>query len=269
MEATIVQKFLPFIIFILSGALSNSVPKVFYIGLPAMAICFHLYYPDSEWLQITLLFIWALFVWGTRRAVAFADIDVYASKPLFIILVALSAAIAIPLVLWIGIDIQTAKILLGVVVLMAGGTATLYHGVVKPVVLYVVPPLFVRSRTPMRTTLSDYTKAAQGHPRGKFWHNYIRFKDDPTTYEVGLLQFRRYRNKVNVPFSYIKCKCLFGVEYIYRIDQLSEIPGRPSRWESSSTTKIENKIQKYALISAVIILILALIVVGMALFLKG
>ena len=181
MELTFFQYILPFAIFLIAFLFSTGLPKIYYLALPAMALCLHLYYPQWSPLQIALMIIWGFHLLATWRMAGFSKASIYKRNLLIGILIAVSAILSALLFWrwsaewedWMGL---TITFLLCVWIV--------YYTVVRAIAYFVIAPLFCRRKTVITTTLQDYKKAIKGYSRSKMWHSYIRFKDDPTEYEV-------------------------------------------------------------------------------------
>ncbi len=223
MKITVLQVYLP--VFILFGSLLfvRSIPKIFIFTLPALSLALLGWSHMMDWtgVQIALWVIWALHTWGNWRMAAFAK-DGIESGPAMNVMIALSVLGGGLLVYLSG-----TKDLWEIVVLTAFFGVCVYF-LLDLIAQRVITPLFVKTRIPHQALLADYYKVVDVEWGWGKWSSCIRFEGDPTRYDTGFFGFNRYRNKVGVPYSYIKCECIFGFSYITRIKPLSDAPGKPS-----------------------------------------
>jgi len=257
MELTFLQFISPFAIFLIAFLFSTGLPKIYYLALPTMALCLHLYYTQWAPLQIALMIIWGFHLLATWRMAGFSKESIYKRKLLVGILIAISAILSALLLWWWNAEWKDWKGLIAIFLLCVW---IIYYTVVRTIAYFVIAPLFCRQQTTITAILQDYKKVIKGYSRSKMWHSYIRFKDDPTEYEVGFFQFGKYRNKISIPFSYEKCECPFGFTYIRKVRQLSQSEGKPSQWDIAPTTQIQRKINKVITIGFIIIAVLIVIV---------
>ena len=254
MELTFLQYISPFAIFLIAFLFSIGLPKIYYLAFPAMALCLHLYYPQWSPLQVVLMIIWGFHLWATWRMAGFSIKS--RNKLLTGIFIAISALLSALLVWWWNAEWEDWK---GIAALFLFCVWIIFY-VAIGIAYFVIAPLFCRRKTVITTTLQDYKKVLEGYSRSKRWHSYIRFKDDPTEYEVGFFQFGKYRKKVGVPFSYEKCECPFGFTYIRKVRQLSQSEGKLSQWDLAPSTQTQRKINKVIMMGFIVIAVLIVIV---------
>ena len=251
MKSAFLQQISPFIILLVAYLFSSGLPRIFYLALPASTLCLHLYYPQSVWLQIAFITIWGLHVLATWRISGYSIESIYKYKLLIGVLIAGSAVLSVFLLWWWNPEVEILVFAMFFLFLVW----LFYFLILRPIAYFVVAPFFCKNRTTITTTLVDYRKALSSPATSKkagTWHSYIRFKDDPIEYEVESLQFNKYRKKIDIPFSYEKCECLFGFTYIRKVRPLNSLDGRSSEWDLAPSTQTRRKIDKILVIIAII-----------------
>jgi hypothetical protein len=250
---------LSFGILLVSLLLVPGFPKVFIFTLPIVAGLFHYCFPDWRAVQIATWSIWALHTWGNWRIAAVSEEGMKLRGPPLVVLSVLAVAgawLISTLLDWpeeatVWKEIQR---IFGLSLCLGGLLYLILRG--------VIVPLLVRNRIPTTAPLVDYYRAP---PRRREWlgHPLICFGGD-SWYETGLLSFRRYRRKVGVPYSYVKCECLFGFTYLSRIRPLlSGVAGKPSDWDVSPETRKERKQTR----AVVLFLLISFAFLGIVMFL--
>ena len=125
---------------------------------------------------------------------------------------------------------------------------------------YIVCPLIVLKKEEVNTTISEYYKSYNKKDRGY----YVRFHNDTEDYCVGLILFQKFRKRVGASVSYIKYQCPFETYFIRKIKIDTTYIGRASSWETSRYTKTQEKLFFFALIFAIVSIMLFLVVFGIA-----
>lgn len=225
MDTFWLQRFLPLLILAFSFLFTAVFANVFLISLPLCVVCLHWYYPGSGSIQIAFSIFWLVLLAGNGRATAFSADNV--KKPLAIHLLQIAAGLG-----------SAAAILFRAGTWNASSSVALFKAFVYFIMLsavmtfvaaylvtYAVAPLIVLDTTEVFTPLQSYHAECTGTHRHREWHYSIRFENDPDLYVVNWLWFRRFRNKIGLPFSYVKCRCLFGLVYIKTIAQDADRSG--------------------------------------------
>lgn len=217
-----------------------SLYRVIYLLLPLTSLFLHSESPQTQTAQIILLVLWGLLLLTTCRMRGFGQKDKYPFKTLYcVIFAAFSVVVFVLLVERWQLKINGDLLTKALVYLFF--SAIIYFFAVVPIARFIVAPLFCRRKTVHQANLEDYVQLGNGH-RNKLPRHYIRFEGDPIQYEIDLLSYyRKYRNKVGVPFSYERCECPFGVVYIRNLKMLSEMPGKASPSDSLRSQEQEKK----------------------------
>jgi hypothetical protein len=254
-------KTLSFGILLVSLLLVSGFPKIFIFTLPIVAGLFHYCFPDWRAVQIATWSIWALHTWGNWRISAVSEDGMKLWGPPLIVLIVLAVAGAWLISARLGWSQEATTLWKGILHIF--GLSLLLGYLLYLVLRGVIVPLLVRNRMPVTAPLVDYYMAPA---RRKEWfgHPLIRFGDDGTWYETGLLSFRRYKRKVGVPYSYVKCECLFGFTCLRRIRPLlSDVAGKPSSWDVSPETRKQRRQTR----AVVLLLLISFAFLGITMFL--
>lgn len=250
---------LPFALLIVPVLFTPSVPRVAMYSLPLAALAFYRGHPEWPWAWIAIGAFWALYTVGHWRMAARSEIDL--RWPVIVTLAAVSLVGGWLFVHLTGLDGKSTQD----PILVLAEAAFVLFALLYLLLPGLIAPLIVRRRTPMTTRLADYYKEARSTAKGgQTWHGFIRFEGDPAHYDTGLLSFRRYRHRVGVPYTYVKCEGLFGVSFITRPRPLSDAPGRPSAWETAPETRKTRKVERIVLIFFFSAIAFALLVFGLA-----
>jgi|GEM_PF-1860767 len=255
------QKILPMLIFVGAMMAFGDFPKGIFVGIPLFVVSIHLYYPGSMWLQIILCILWILLALGNGKVTAYSVMPQKVPRPLliFLVLFGVAAAVAAFLALYTGIDADTAGEWAKFVLMMLGIgvlSSVLFHNLV----MYVFCPMLVLEKKEMQATIADYYKTYGRRNAG----HYVHFENDKDIYSVGVLLFRKVRNKIGVPVTYVKCRCPLGVHFIRKIRIPTNGIGYGAAWETSPKRKEQRKILYIALLFCGVSIVFFLLVFGIA-----
>ena len=236
-------------------------PRTLLVSIPIVIACLYFYYSTSLFLQIALGIFWILMLLGNSRVSAFSDMTRTMTKSFKILLfvIGIGATLLFSFIRYTNLNANTFKDF-GEFALGCVGSGIIAAMTSKYFILYIICPLIILKKEKITTPLLDYYRAYGKTNRG----NYIRFADDNQQYSVDLMLFQKFRKQVNVPVSYIKYYCPFGLSFIRKINIHTEYVGRLSEWETSSHTKIQSRIILTALIFVIINLVFLLIALGIA-----
>jgi len=232
--------------------------KTLFFSIPIFIAGLYFYYPNSTVLQIACAVLWILLVVGNARVAAYSSMFHRVPKSLKLLIILLGISVAGVLLFTEYSNIRTeslCKYILGSLGLGVMVGVFSYY-----IILYVICPLIVLEKETIATSVLDYYKSYGRNNSG----NYIRFKDDPENYSISIFLFQKFRRRVGAPVSYIKCRCPFGLSFIYSIQVDTGYNGKLSKWETASHTKTQRKLITAAFIFAVVSVAFFIIVFGIA-----
>jgi len=218
--------------------------------IPVFIAGLYLHYPGSAILQIACGILWILLVAGTSRVAAYSSMLHRVPKSLKVLLIVLGAG-AIGAFLFIAYSSASTEpfytYILGSLAIGAAAAAFAYY-----IILYVICPLIILEKEVISTSILDYYKSYGRNNSG----NCVRFEDDLEGYSVSIFLFQKFRGRVGAPVSYIKCRCPFGLSFIYKVSVNMEHAGKPSKWETAPHTKTHRRIVLFALVFLAVSIVL-------------
>lgn len=198
--------------------------KIVIASLPVFGVYLRSVHPDHTILQIGLLVCWIILFAANRRISGYSTESVKKPGVVRVIEMVIGAIMALATLWYAGSADMGSLLGLWIAILKFAGLAILFVFVTALGTTYVLAPLIVLESEAIQTVLQSYHAEYTGTVRHKSWHYHVRFVDDPVRYTVGWLRFRRVKEKIREPYSYLKCRCLFDFVYIMNLRHVPDNP---------------------------------------------
>jgi hypothetical protein len=279
--AMIAEAVLPLIVFAVSGVIVGflSTHKGWILFMPVLAGSMFVWYPgfsggfsakfDQDGImaaQVFLMAVWFLLVLGSRHS-GIANKKLIVPKALTWLLTLCSLGLGAwcwhtwgsPSGSLLSVPAACILIFALFVYLWAGWWIQL-----------LICPLVVLDKEECRSALADYGVAHIIHAgtvkRNRVTYCTVRFENDPEEYLVGRIFFRGMRNRVGSVYAYVKCKSVFDMVFIRRVELVREQGENSSLWEKGLQRPRYKGLKKVLLVLVLAVIVMAGLVMVLLLF---